>query len=122
VLRVGHAADLVEPLLVADGHAVVLAEMLGPGGDDELLEDPVGVGGVLPDSPLACPGSAPAEPDVSESGQEIVFETLTGPVLHGQHDRAAGRLVGCQQRLGPVAARSLICDVPALGKQTTTGG
>ena len=36
---VGQAADLVEPLLVAAGDAVVLAEVLVPGGDDELLDD-----------------------------------------------------------------------------------
>jgi len=46
--RVGHGADLVEPLLVADGDALVLAEVLVPGGDNELFDDPARVGGVLP--------------------------------------------------------------------------
>jgi hypothetical protein len=43
--RVGRLADPVEPALVALGHAFVLAEVLVPGRDDELLEDPARVTG-----------------------------------------------------------------------------
>ena len=61
--RIGHGLDLVEALLVADADALVLAEMLVPGADDELLEDVPGVGRVAPHAPAhracAAPGVAP---------------------------------------------------------------
>jgi hypothetical protein len=76
MVRIGQCADLVEPFLVPDGHAVVLAEMIGPRGDDELLDDPAGVGGVSPDPPLACSGAAAAEAGVLELGHKIFVGTL----------------------------------------------
>jgi hypothetical protein len=48
---VGHLADLVQPVLVALGRAFVLAEVLVPGRDDEPLENPARVAGVLPGAP-----------------------------------------------------------------------
>ena len=76
--RVGQGADGVEAVLVADGDPLVLAQVLVPGGDDELLDDPVRVGGVLPDPPGARPGAAPAEPGRLERGEQLVGEPLAG--------------------------------------------
>lgn len=43
---VGHIADLGEALGVAAGDPFMPAQVLVPGGDDRLLDDAVGVGGV----------------------------------------------------------------------------
>ena len=74
VAGVGHGADLVEPLLVADGDALVLAEVFVPGGDNELFDDPARVGGVLPGPPGAGSGAAPAESGILQGGEQVVVE------------------------------------------------
>lgn len=42
VVRVGQLADALQMRLFALGHALVLAEVVVPGSDDELLEHPAG--------------------------------------------------------------------------------
>ncbi len=102
VAGVGHGADLVEPLLVASSDALVLAEVFVPGGDNELFNDPARVGGVLPGPPGAGPGAAPTESGILQGGEQVVVESVSGPVLNGHHDRPAGRVAGCQVWLWPV--------------------
>ena len=48
VVRVGQLADALPMRLFALGHALVLAEVVVPGSDDELLEHPAGVARVVP--------------------------------------------------------------------------
>ena len=55
VARVGHGPDWSSPLLVAAGDVAAPAEVLGPGGDDELLDDPVRIAGVSPHPPGLAP-------------------------------------------------------------------
>jgi hypothetical protein len=59
----------------------VLAQVLGPGGDDELLDHAIGVGGILPHSPRGRPRAAPAEPGVPERRQQLVVLSRARPVL-----------------------------------------
>ena len=83
--RVGHGPDGVGARLVAPGDPFVLAEVLGPRGHDELLDDPAPVGRVLPDAgPRAAPGAAGCSRATSRSSaipgrEHYSTVTMTGP-------------------------------------------
>ena len=100
VFGVGQGADRIQPLLISNGDPIVLANMLRPGRHDELLDDPVRVGCVLPHSPAARTGAAPTEPGSLECDEQIVGEPLARPVLDTHHDRPTRRFVGCQEGWG----------------------
>jgi hypothetical protein len=51
VVRVGQRPDRLESAGIALGDPLMLAQVLRPGRDDELLDDAVGVSGVPPDPP-----------------------------------------------------------------------
>jgi hypothetical protein len=88
--RVGQGADRLQPVGVALGDPLVLAQVLGPGRDDELLHDQVGVGGVLPDPPGDSSGTTPAEPRVAQCREQVDVRSSPGPVLDADHDRPGG--------------------------------
>src|SRR5580704_15439996 len=50
-VRVGQLADALQVRLFALGHALVLAEVVVPGSDNELLKHPIGVARVVPGPP-----------------------------------------------------------------------
>jgi len=49
--RVRKRPNPVETILIVHGDTLVLAEVLVPGSDDILLDNPVGISRVLPDAP-----------------------------------------------------------------------
>jgi hypothetical protein len=51
---VGHGADRVVPLLVAPGNAGVLAEVVLPGCDNKLLQDPAGLAAIATEPQPRC--------------------------------------------------------------------
>jgi len=76
---VGHRADSVVPLLVPFGDTRLLQEVLLPGRDDELLQDSALLLTVLPQSPPTHPGAAPAEPGISERGEQVILASSKRP-------------------------------------------
>src|SRR6202453_962378 len=75
---VGHGADPGEAVGVAAGDPFVLAQVLVPGGDDELLQDTVGVRGILPEAPGGGPGAAAAEAGVPQGRAQVIAVSLPG--------------------------------------------
>ena len=77
--RVRHRTDRVVPPLVPDGYTGLLPEMVLPGRDDELLQDSALLLTVLPQSPPTRPGAAPAEPGISERGEQVILASSKRP-------------------------------------------
>jgi hypothetical protein len=72
---IGHGAYPVESRLIALGDSFVLAEMLVPRGDDELLENPTLLISIAPDPPRARPSAPSTQPRVLQRQDQIILES-----------------------------------------------
>lgn len=67
VRRIGQGPNALQGPLVPSRNVPVLAFMLLPRGDDELLRQDIGIGDVLPDLPTAGAGAPRAELGLSRA-------------------------------------------------------
>lgn len=118
---VGHRLDLVEALLVADADAFVLAEVLVPGADDELLEDAAGIVRVAPHAPAdrACAASGVAAG--AKRFDEVSLESRPRPILDRHLHRAASRRRVDEVRGWPVAGRQQVVRRDRLEREPYAG-
>ena len=105
LIWVGHGPDLVEAFLVAAADALVLAQVLIPGADDELLKNAPGVGRVAPYAPTDGAGAASGETPGVQRRDQLLLKPGPGPVLKGHLHRPVSRCRVGDVRGGPVAGR-----------------
>ena len=107
VLRVRQSLDLVESILVANSHALVLPEMFIPRRNDELFDHSVWIGSVLPDAPGGRAGPAATEPSGFQRCNHRFGVSFNCVILHAHQHGTDGRYPP-SVRVGPITRRNEI--------------
>jgi hypothetical protein len=103
VLRVSQSSDPVESVLVVNGHPLVLTEMFLPGGNHELLDNPVRISRVLPDAPRRGAGPAAAASGGLQRGDQLFGVSVNWVIPHTHRHGTRWRGIRRQFGLGPIA-------------------
>ena len=103
--RVRKRPNPVETILIVHGDTLVLAEVLVPGSDDILLDNPVGISRVLPDAPRGCTGAAAAEASGFQCGNHLFGVALSSVVVDADQHGTYGLCIHGQCGLRPITCR-----------------